>query len=105
MDDALRTEIEAAAFRRLRAHLLEERPDAQNIDLMTLAGFCRNCLARWMGEAAGERGVALTTHEAREMFYGMPHAEWVALHQTAASVTARAAFAAHAGPPDPPSRA
>ena len=102
MDDALRTEVEAAAFRRLRAHLLEERPDAQNIDLMTLAGFCRNCLSRWMGEAAAERGVAMTKEEAREMFYGMPSAEWAALHQREAKPEARATFAA--GPAhEPPS--
>jgi hypothetical protein len=92
MDDRTRTEIEAAAFRSLRAHLLEARPEVQNIDLMNLAGFCRNCLSRWMGEAAAERGVALTKDEARELFYGMPYAEWVAGHQTEATAEQKAAF-------------
>ena len=94
MDDATRTEIEAAAFRALRAHLLEARPDAQNIALMGLAGFCRNCLARWMGEAAAERGVALTKAEAREMFYGMPEPEWSARHRRDATPEEEAAFRA-----------
>ena len=92
MDDRTRIEIEAAAFRSLRAHLLEERPEVQNIDLMNLAGFCRNCLSRWMGEAAAERGVPLSKDEAREMFYGMPYADWVAGHQTEASAEQKAAF-------------
>jgi hypothetical protein len=92
MDDATRTEIEAAAFRALRAHLLESRPEVQNIDLMNLAGFCRNCLSRWMQEAATERGVAMTKDEAREMFYGMPYADWVAAHQTEADEAKKAAF-------------
>jgi hypothetical protein len=102
LDEATRTEIEAAAFRTLRAHLLEARPEVQNIDLMTLAGFCRNCLSRWMGEAAAERGLALTKEEARELFYGMPYAEWVARHQTEAGperqAAFEAAFARNAGP-------
>ncbi len=93
MDDQTRTEIEAAAFRSLREHLLEKRPEVQNIDLMNLAGFCRNCLSRWMGEAAAERGVALSKDEARELFYGMPYAEWVARHQTEAGEEQKAAFA------------
>ena len=93
MDDRTRTEIEAAAFRSLREHLLEKRPEVQNIDLMTLAGFCRNCLSRWMGEAAAERGIALTKDEARELFYGMPYADWVARHQAEASEEQKAAFA------------
>ncbi|MBP1806605.1 DUF1244 domain-containing protein [Rubellimicrobium aerolatum] len=92
MDDRTRTEIEAAAFRALRAHLLEARPEVQNIDLMTLAGFCRNCLSRWMGEAAAERGVTLSKEEARELFYGMPYAAWVAAHQTEADGAKQAAF-------------
>ena len=92
MDDATRTEVEAAAFRRLRQHLLEDRPDAQNIDLMNLAGFCRNCLSRWYGEAAAERGHEMTKDEAREAFYGMPFAEWTAAHQTEASPEQKAAF-------------
>jgi hypothetical protein len=92
MDDATRTEVEAAAFRRLRTHLIEDRPDAQNIDLMNLAGFCRNCLSRWYGEAAAERGHEMTKEEAREAFYGMPMAEWKAKHQTEASPEQQAAF-------------
>ncbi|RBO55060.1 DUF1244 domain-containing protein [Rhodovulum sp. BSW8] len=102
MDDATRTEIEAAAFRRLQRHLMEDRPEVQNIDLMTLAGFCRNCLSRWMAEAAAERGVPLTEAEAREAFYGMPYADWKAAHQTEASPEQKAAFdaafAANVGP-------
>ncbi|NAZ37990.1 DUF1244 domain-containing protein [Rubellimicrobium sp. CFH 75288] len=93
IDPATQTEIEAAAFRALRRHLLETRPDVQNIDLMNLAGFCRNCLSRWMGEAAAERGIALDKDEARALFYGMPYAEWVARHQRDATPEQRAAFA------------
>jgi len=93
MDDATLTRIEAAAFRRLRQHLLDERPDVQNIDLMNLAGFCRNCLSRWMTEAAAAEGVAMTKDEGRELYYGMPHADWVASHQTAADADKQAAFA------------
>ena len=72
MDDQTRLEIEAAAFRRLRHHLLVDRPDAQNIDMMNLAGFCRNCLSRWYQEAAAEHGVVMDKGEAREVFYGLP---------------------------------
>lgn len=93
IDPATQTEIEAAAFRALRRHLLEARPEVQNIDLMNLAGFCRNCLARWMGEAAAGRGVAMTKEEARELFYGEPFALWAARHQAEASAEQRAAFA------------
>ena len=82
MDEQTRTELEAAAFRALRRHLLEKRPEVQNIDLMNLAGFCRNCLSRWYQEAAAERGIAMTKDEAREIFYGMPYDRWTALHQT-----------------------
>lgn len=89
---AQQTEIEAAAFRRLRQHLIEERPDVQNIDLMNLGGFCRNCLSRWMQEAAAERGIALTKEDARAAYYGMPFDDWKARHQTDASPQARAAF-------------
>ena len=96
MDDRTRTEIEAAAFRALRRHLLDERPDVQNIALMGMAGFCRNCLARWMGEAAAERGVALSKAEAREMFYGMPEPEWSALHRREATEAEQAAFESEA---------
>ncbi|MCU0855159.1 MAG: DUF1244 domain-containing protein [Rhodobacteraceae bacterium] len=92
MDDQTRIEIEAAAFRRLRQHLLEDRPDVQNIDLMNLAGFCRNCLARWYQEAATERGVAMSKDEAREVYYGMPYEDWRAAHQTEADEAKKAAF-------------
>ena len=81
MDRGTRTELEAAAFRRLVAHL-RERTDVQNLDLMELAGFCRNCLARWYREAAEERGLELADAEAREIVYGMPYEEWKARHQT-----------------------
>ncbi|MEX0386194.1 DUF1244 domain-containing protein [Spiribacter onubensis] len=81
MDDLQRTEIEAAAFRALIAHL-RERTDVQNIDLMNLAGFCRNCLARWYAEAAAERGIELDKETAREITHGMPYAEWKARYQT-----------------------
>ena len=77
------TEFEAAAFRRLVSHL-RERSDVQNIDLMNLAGFCRNCLSRWYQEAAAERGIELSKDAAREVVYGMPYADWVAQHQTGA---------------------
>lgn len=92
MDDATLTRIEAAAFRRLRRHLLEDRPDVQNIDLMTLAGFCRNCLSRWMTEAAAAEGIAMTKDAGRELFYGMSHADWAAQYQTAADAAKQAAF-------------
>ena len=92
MDDATRTELEAAAFRRLRQHLAE-RSDVQNIDLMNLAGFCRNCLSRWYQEAAAERGIDMGKDAAREAFYGMPYAEWQARHQTEAGDEKKAAFA------------
>ena len=80
MDDATRTELEAAAFRKLVAHL-RDRPEVQNIDLMNLAGFCRNCLAKWYRAAAEERGIALTDEAARERVYGMPYTEWKTKHQ------------------------
>ena len=81
MDDATRTELEAAAFRRLRDHL-RARTDVQNIDLMNLAGFCRNCLSRWYQEAAKERGIDMTKDEGREAFYGISYEQWKTLHQT-----------------------
>jgi len=81
MDDATLTRIEAAAFRRLRQHLLDDRPDVQNIDLMNLAGFCRNCLSKWYLAAAQERGVPLTDPEAREIVYGMPYEAWKQKYQ------------------------
>ena len=89
MDDATRTELEAAAFRALRDHL-RARTDVQNIDLMNLAGFCRNCLSRWYQEAAEARGIAMTKEGAREIVYGMPYADWVARYQTEASPDAAA---------------
>jgi hypothetical protein len=96
MDPAQRTEIEAAAFRRLVAHL-RERTDAQNIDLMNLAGFCRNCLSRWYREEAAARGVEIADPDAREIVYGMPYKEWQALHQKPASAAQLAAFAQTTG--------
>lgn len=84
---------EAAAFRRLVAHL-RERTDVQNIDLMNLAGFCRNCLADWYREAAAAEGVVLGREAARERIYGMPSAEWKARHQREATPAQQAAFAA-----------
>ncbi|MBK5934537.1 hypothetical protein C8N32_104157 [Rhodovulum imhoffii] len=93
MEDATRTRIEAAAFRRLRRHLMEDRPDVQNIDLMNMAGFCRNCLSRWIQEAAAGEGLDLSKDAAREAFYGMPYEDWKARHQTPASPEKQAAFA------------
>jgi hypothetical protein len=91
MDDTTRTELEAAAFRALVAHL-RERSDVQNIDLMNLAGFCRNCLSRWYREAAEARDIPLADAEAREIVYGMPYKEWQAKHQTAATPAQKASF-------------
>jgi len=92
MNDAQRTAIEAAAFRRLLAHL-DERKDVQNIDLMNLAGFCRNCLAKWYRTAAEQQGIALDYEEAREAVYGMPYEAWKAKYQSAASAEQLASFA------------
>ena len=89
---ASQTELEAAAFRRLVQHL-RERTDVQNIDLMNLAGFCRNCLSRWYREAAEAQGVGLSDPEAREVVYGMPYKEWQAKYQKEASPEQKAAFA------------
>jgi hypothetical protein len=86
LDAATRTELEAAAFRRLIEHL-RERGDVQNIDLMNLAGFCRNCLSNWLKEAADERGVAMSKDESREHVYGMPYEEWKERHQTEATAS------------------
>ena len=91
MDDATRTELEAAAFRRLVAHF-RERTDVQNIDLMNLAGFCRNCLSKWYRAAAEEKGLEMSYDEAREIVYGMPYDAWKASHQTAATADQKAAF-------------
>ena len=83
IDEATRTELEAAAFRRLVEHL-RTRTDVQNIDLMNLAGFCRNCLSNWLQDAAEVRGVPLSREESREHVYGMPYEEWKARHQSEA---------------------
>jgi uncharacterized protein len=80
LDDRTRTELEAAAFRRLLEHF-RERTDVQNLDVMNLAGFCRNCLAKWYRAAAEERGVPLSDGEARQAIYGMPYEEWKARYQ------------------------
>ncbi|KAJ54848.1 alkaline phosphatase [Actibacterium mucosum KCTC 23349] len=92
MDDLTQLRIEAAAFRRLRQHLIEERPEVQNIDLMNMAGFCRNCLSRWYMEAANAEGIEMSKDEAREAYYGMPMAEWKAKYQTEASAEQLATF-------------
>ena len=92
IDEKTKTELEAAAFRRLLEHL-RARTDVQNIDLMNLAGFCRNCLSNWFEDAARDKGVAVTRNEARTMVYGMPYDEWKAKHQTEATADQKAAFA------------
>ena len=92
MADQTQIELEAAAFRRLVDHL-RDRTDVQNIDLMNLAGFCRNCLSNWMLDAAGERGMDMTKDEARTLVYGMPYAEWKARYQTEASEEQKRRFA------------
>ena len=97
IDEKTRTELEAAAYRRLVEHL-RERSDVQNIDLMNLAGFCRNCLSRWYREGAATMGVALTDPEAREIVYGMPYKDWQALNQREASPAQMAAFEGHPTP-------
>jgi uncharacterized protein len=86
LDDKTKTELEAAAFRRLIKHL-RERDDVQNLDLMNLAGFCRNCLSNWMEDAAKEQGASLTKDEARQHVYGMPYDEWKAKHQSGPTQT------------------
>src|SRR5438105_9010902 len=91
IDDRTRTELEAAAFRRLIEHL-RSRNDVQNIDLMNLAGFCRNCLSNWMKEAAEARGVPMTKEESREAIYGMPFDAWKAKYQKEATPEQKAAF-------------
>jgi hypothetical protein len=96
MDDVTRTELEAAAFRRLVEHL-RERNDVQNIDLMNLSGFCRNCLSKWYRAAAEDRGMEMTYDTARELVYGMPYDEWKSKHQTEATPEQRAAYQASHG--------
>jgi hypothetical protein len=93
IDDTTRTELEAAAFRRMVEHL-RERTEVQNIDLMTLAGFCRNCLSKWYRAAAEDRGIDMDLERAREIVYGMPYDEWKAKYQTEASADQRAAYEA-----------
>lgn len=93
-DDRTKTELEAAAFRKLVEHL-RSRTDVQNIELMELAGFCRNCLSGWYQEAAAEHGVELDKASAREIVYGMPYDEWKAKYQTEATPEQKAAFEKH----------
>jgi len=91
LDDKTRTELEAAVLRRLVGHL-RQRTDVQNIDLMNLAGFCRNCLSNWMKEAADTAGIVMSKDESREAIYGMPYEEWKAKHQKEANAEQQAAF-------------
>ncbi len=91
LDEKTRTELEAAAFRTLVGHL-RERTDVQNIDLMNLAGFCRNCLSKWYRAEAEGRGLEMSYDDAREIVYGMPYSEWKSRHQTEATPEQRAAF-------------
>lgn len=93
MNEQTRTELEAAAFRRLVNHL-RERTDVQNIDLMNLAGFCRNCLSNWYQEAANDKGLAMEREDAREIVYGMPYSEWKQKYQTEATQAQKDAFEA-----------
>ena len=90
-DEQTRLELEAAVYRRLVEHL-RERADVQNIDLMNLAGFCRNCLSNWMKDAADEKGVPMTKDQSREVVYGMPYDEWRAKYQKESSPAQKAAF-------------
>jgi hypothetical protein len=92
IDDKTRDELEAEVFRRLVQHL-RDRPQVQNIDLMNLADFCRNCLSNWLKDAADARGVPLTKDQSREAVYGMPYEEWKARHQKEATPEQQAAFA------------
>ena len=92
MDAQLKLELEAAAFRRLQHHLINDRTDVQNIDMMNLTGFCRNCLSRWYQEAAQDAGAEMSKAEAREAFYGMPFERWKDTYQTEASPEAQAKF-------------
>ena len=98
MSEPTTTELEAAAFRRLLSHL-GERTDVQNIDMMNLTGFCRNCLSRWYQEEAADRGVELTKEAAREIVYGMPYGEWRDRFQTEATAEQKASF--EVNKPDP----
>jgi hypothetical protein len=96
LDETTRTALEAAAFRRLLEHL-NTRTDVQNIDLMNLAGFCRNCLSNWYREAAEAKGIPVSKDQSREVVYGMPYEEWRAKHQTEATPELKAAFAKGGG--------
>lgn len=91
MTDQTTLELEAAAFRRLKEHL-QNRTDVQNIDMMNLAGFCRNCLSNWYMEAAQEKGIDMNKEAARELVYGMPYGEWKEKHQTEATEEQKAKF-------------
>ena len=93
MDDKTRTELEAAAFRTLVEHF-RKRTDVQNIDLMNLSGFCRNCLSKWYAAAADKKGLEVSYEDAREIVYGMPYADWKAKHQTEATDAQKAEYAA-----------
>ena len=99
MDKSTTTELEAAAFRRLVAHL-QGRNDVQNIDMMNLSGFCRNCMSRWYREAAEDRGVELSDAEARALIYGMDYAAWKAAYQTEATAAQKAAYGKSHPPKD-----
>ncbi len=92
MDDQTRIQAEAAAFRRLQKHLMQDRADVQNIDMMNLTGFCRNCLSRWYQDAAADLGVEMSKDQAREAYYGMPYDDWKTGFQTDASAEKQAAF-------------
>jgi uncharacterized protein len=97
MDDKTRIELEAAAFRRLVEHL-RSRPEVQNLDMMNLAGFCRNCLSNWYQEAANAKGLPIDKEKAREIVYGMPYDEWKAKHQNEATPDALKKLASSGGP-------
>jgi len=92
IDAQTQMELEAAAFRTMRAHLMEKRTDVQNIDMMNLTGFCRNCLSRWYQEAANERGIEMDKMQARKIFYGMTMDEWKTNYQTEAGADKQKAF-------------
>jgi len=96
MNEQTRTEVEAAAFRRLVEHL-RTNPEVQNIDLMNLAGFCRNCLSKWYRAAAEDRGETMSYEDAREIIYAMPYSEWKSLHQPEATPEQKAAYEARQG--------
>lgn len=93
LDEETRVALEAAAFRRLVSHL-RNRTDVQNIDMMNLTGFCRNCLSNWLKDAADERGLGISKDDSREYVYGMPYEDWKAQHQAPASAEQQAAFEA-----------